>query len=53
MSEITPGTERLSPLDRLLEGFPLGKMPVVMAVLFVLSALTIGVGGDDEERRLS
>jgi arabinosaccharide transport system substrate-binding protein len=53
MNETTPEQERNSPLDRLLEGFPLGKMPLMMALLFVLSALSIGVGDDEEEQRLS
>ncbi len=53
MSETTSAQEPLSPLDRLLESFPLGKVPLVMALLFILSALTIGIGGDREGTRLS
>ena len=53
MTGIVPEEGRLSPLDRLLEGFPLGKMPVVMALLFVFSALSISVGEDEEGQRLS
>ena len=53
MSETTSEQQRLSPLDRLLESFPLGKVPLVMALLFILSALTIGIGGDRQGTRLS
>jgi arabinosaccharide transport system substrate-binding protein len=52
MSEANSAKEKISRLDQLLEGFPLGRTPLVMAVLFLVSAMAIGIGGEEEEKRL-
>lgn len=53
MTDEAAQIEGPSGLDKWLDAFPLGKTPLVMAVLFVCSALVVGFGGGEEKKTLS
>ncbi|NKB71330.1 MAG: extracellular solute-binding protein [Candidatus Latescibacteria bacterium] len=45
--------QKTSRLDEYLDSFPLGKTPLVMLLLFVVAALSMGLGDDEEDQRLT
>ena len=45
--------DSLSRLDAFLDGLPLGKAQLVMLLLFLISAVLMGFGGEEEGQRLT